>query len=238
VTSVPPGREPDAPTLHDATIVAPRNADGGGDGGPPTAPIPGPATPKPWWKSRTARIAYEWLVLIGAAVIIAILIKSFLFQAFYIPSASMEPTLKVHDRVLVNKLSYDFHDVHRGDIVVFKAPPAAQSGGIQDLVKRVIGLPGETVTGSADGSVYINGRRLSEPYLPKGTPTDINSVPPGCGHPTVGSPGCVVPADTVLVLGDNRTESKDGRVFGPIKESSIVGRVFLRIWPVGSISFL
>ena len=236
MTSFPPGRDPDAPTVHDATLVAPRES--AGDGGPPTTPTPEPATPNPWWKTRGARIAIEWLVLIGTAVLIAILIKSFLFQAFYIPSASMEPTLKIHDRVLVNKLSYDFHDVHRGDIIVFKAPPSAQSGGIQDLVKRVIGLPGETVTGGADSSVYINGRRLSEPYLPKGTPTDIRDVPPGCGRPADGSPGCVVPADTVLVLGDNRTESKDGRVFGPIRQSSIVGRVFLRIWPVGSISFL
>ena len=236
MTSVPPGRDPDAPTLHDTTLVAPREAVP--EAGPPTAPTPEPAEPKRWWKTRTARITFEWVVLIGTAVIIAIVIKSFLFQAFYIPSASMEPTLKIHDRVLVNKLSYDFHDVRRGDIVVFKAPPSAQSGGIQDLVKRVIGLPGETMTGGPDGAVYINGRRLSEPYLPKGTPTDIRDVPPGCGRPADGSAGCAVPAGSVLVLGDNRTESKDGRVFGPIKESSIVGRVFLRIWPLDSISFL
>ena len=236
MTSVPPGRDPDAPTLHDTTLVAPREAVP--EAGPPTAPTPEPAEPKRWWKTRTARITFEWVVLIGTAVIIAIVIKSFLFQAFYIPSASMEPTLKIHDRVLVNKLSYDFHDVHRGDIVVFKAPPSAQSGGIQDLVKRVIGLPGETVTGGPDGAVYINGRRLSEPYLPKGTPTDIRDVPPGCGRPADGGAGCAVPTGSVLVLGDNRTESKDGRVFGPIRESSIVGRVFLRIWPLDSISFL
>src|SRR5581483_7184194 len=94
----------------------------------------------------TRRVVVEWVVLIAAALVIAFLIKTFLFQAFYIPSESMVPTLNVGDRVLVNKLSYDFHDVHRGDIVVFDAPPLARSNDIKDLVKRVIGLPGETVT--------------------------------------------------------------------------------------------
>src|SRR5262245_21578375 len=76
----------------------------------------------------------EWIVLIAVAVVVALVIKTFLVQAFYIPSESMVPTLKVGDRVLVNKLSYDLHDVHRGDVVVFKAPPEAQTGGIKDLV--------------------------------------------------------------------------------------------------------
>src|SRR6476620_713799 len=89
--------------------------------------------------ARNRRLAIEWTVLIVAALVIAFLIKTFLFQAFYIPSESMVPTLEVGDRVLVNKLSYDFHDVHRGDIVVFDAPPLARSNDIKDLVKRVIG---------------------------------------------------------------------------------------------------
>lgn len=182
-------------------------------------------------------------MLIAAALAIAFLIKTFLFQAFYIPSASMEPTLKIGDRVLVNKLSYDFHDVHRGDIVVFKAPPGERTSGIEDLVKRVIGLPGETVTERRDGNtynVYINGRRLREPYLPSGASTapEGSSVPPGCGSPADQSPGCVVPPGRVFVLGDNRNQSKDARTFGPINESSIVGRVFVRIWPLDSLSFL
>jgi signal peptidase I len=238
VTSFPPGHDPDSPTIHDTTAVAP-DAGAPGDTAPLTEPA-GEETPerKPSRRERTKRLVIEWAVLIVAALLIALLIKTFLFQAFYIPSGSMEPTLKIGDRVLVNKLSYDFHDAHRGDIVVFNAPPLAQSGNIHDLVKRVIGLPGETVTARADGNVYINGRRLNEPYLPKDTPTDMSDVPPGCGHPADGGPGCVVPAGRVLVLGDNRTESKDGRVFGPITESSIIGRVFIRIWPISGISFL
>jgi len=235
VTTRPPGSEPEAPTLHDATLTA----DAPGDG-PPTAPSDTPAKerPPPSRGSRTKRMLIEWVVLIAAALAIAFLIKTFLFQAFYIPSGSMEPTLMIGDRVLVNKLSYDFHDVHRGDIIVFVAPKSAQSDGITDLVKRVIGLPGETVTGRPDGDVYVNGRRLNEPYLPKDTPTTFSSVPPFCGRPPDGNPGCVVPPGRLLVLGDNRTESKDGRFFGSIPESSIVGRVFIKIWPLGSIGFM
>jgi signal peptidase I len=201
-------------------------------------------------KSRRKRLAIEWGILIVAALAIAFLIKTFLFQAFYIPSGSMEPTLHVSDRVLVNKLSYDLHDVNRGDIVVFEAPPTA-SEAYKDFVKRVIGLGGETVTMPGDGEVYIDGRRLKEPYLPDGVRTcmrtascpitgadDEQDVPPGCGAPSGGEDGCVVPKGKLLVLGDNRTNSQDGRFFGVIDEDKIVGRVFIRIWPIGDIGFL
>jgi signal peptidase I len=204
--------------------------------------------------SRTRRVAIEWIVLIAAALLIAFLIKTFLFQAFYIPSESMEPTLDVGDRVLVNKLSYKVHDVNRGDIVVFDAPPCAESGDIKDLVKRVIGLPGDTVTSDGKSGVLINGHALKEPYLPKGTPTTFNGVAPSaetgastsciradgtehCGKPANSQPGCVVPKGDVFMLGDNRTNSHDGRYFGPIKESSIVGRVFVKIWPIDDFRF-
>jgi signal peptidase I len=202
-------------------------------------------------RSRLQRLVIEWVLLIAAALAIAFLIKSFLFQAFYIPSSSMEPTLEIEDRVLVNKLSYDFHDVNRGDIVVFEAPPEARTDDIEDFVKRVIGLAGETVTFPGDGKVYVDGRELDEPYLPNGVTTcnpdlpcpqseddGTQQVPPGCGAPASGEDGCVVPDGTVLVLGDNREYSKDGRSFGPIEEDLIIGRVFMRIWPIGSIGFL
>jgi len=210
---------------------------------PPAAagPADGEIAPAPDAKRKRAqRLVVEWLVLIGAALLIAFLIKTFLFQAFYIPSESMKPTLNVGDRVLVNKLSYDFHDINRGDIVVFEAPPRARSRNIEDLVKRVIGLPGDTVEFN-EGRVYVDGRRLREPYLDRKsaeTRPQGQNVPEGCDAPANGLPGCVVPADHVFVMGDNRVASKDGRVFGPIKESSIVGRVFLRIWPIDDLSFL
>ena len=213
----------------------------------PGAAVPTGGARRP---SRGRRLLVEWVVLIGAALVIALVIKTFLFQAFYIPSQSMVPTLNVGDRVLVNKLSYDFHDVNRGDIVVFEAPTCAQDGSIKDFVKRVIGLPGETITADAEGSVLVNGRRLDEPYLPDTTSTSFDAVPPSnvtcadaagakpCGAPANGEMGCVVPAGTLLVLGDNRLYSKDGRVFGPIDQDLIVGRVFVRIWPIGDIGFL
>jgi signal peptidase I len=225
-----PGSD-DAPTGHasaDTTATLPAQATPAAaptsiDAAPP--PPTEPKAPKePRAKKPPWRIALEWVVLIAIALGIAFLIKSFLFQAFYIPSESMKPTLNVGDRVLVNKLSYDLHDVNRGDIVVFEAPERAQSGGIEDLVKRAIGLPGETVTADADGTVVVDGRRLKEPYLPAGTLTKFSDVPPDCGAPANGEPGCVVPKGHLLMLGDNR--------------QFFVGRVFVRIWPLSDIGFL
>lgn len=190
-------------------------------------------------RRSTRRLVAEWAVLIAIAVAIALIVKAFLFQAFYIPSESMLPALQVGDRVLVNKLSYDLHDVRRGDVVVFEAPAGAAGDGIKDLVKRVVGLPGETVEAREDGSVYIDGRLLREPYLPDGTRTDFNLTAEAmdlCGEPH-DALHCVVPPGRVFVMGDNRTQSKDARVFGPIRESTIVGRVFLRIWPLGDFGF-
>jgi signal peptidase I len=181
------------------------------------------------------KVLLEWVMLIVGALLVAFVIKTFLFQAFYIPSESMEPTLHVNDRVLVNKLSYRLHDVNRGDIVVFEAPDQAE--GIRDLVKRVVGLPGETVE-LRDGNVYIDGKLLDEPYLPDGAQTNPRgNFHQGC-EPPVARTTCVVPAGSYLVLGDNRIDSRDGRDIGPIKESDLVGRVFLRIWPLDDLGFL
>ena len=186
-----------------------------------------PAARKPWNARRPAsplRGVVEWVLILLGAVIVAFIIKTFLFQAFYIPSVSMEPTLKVKDRVIVNKLSYDFHDVHRGDIVVFKSPPGEETGTVKDLIKRVIGLPGETVE-ARDGQILINGQPLTEPYLEDGVTTgqvEPHKVPPG--H--------------VWVMGDNRPNSKDSRFFGAIDEDLIVGRAFVRVWPIPKLSLL
>jgi signal peptidase I len=184
---------------------------------PPDEP---PAKPKP----SGLRVLGEWAVILLGAVLVAFLVKTFLLQAFYIPSASMEPTLKISDRVLVNKLSYDFHDVNRGDIVVFRSPPGENNAAVKDLIKRVVALPGETVE-AKDGHVLVNGKPIDESYLPKGTITssfEARKIPPG----------------QVWVMGDNRGNSKDSRFFGPISESLIVGRAFIRVWPLTSIGFL
>jgi signal peptidase I len=202
---------------------------------PPDSPPPSPAlepvapstAPKPSGRKKrsAARNAVEWIIIIVAALLVALVIKTFLFQAFYIPSESMEPTLKPGDRVLVNKLSYDLHSIRRGDIVVFKRPPAeAGNPAIKDLIKRVVGLPGETIE-ERGGKVYINGQPLKESYLPAGTyTTNLRTL--------------VVPRGKYFVMGDNRSNSSDSRFIGPIPGSLIVGRAFIRVWPLSSVDLL
>lgn len=171
----------------------------------------------------TTRTIIEWVAVIGGALAVALVIQAFLVQAFYIPSSSMEPTLEVGDRVLVNKLSYDLHDVNRGDLVVFERPDGTE-GDIKDLIKRVIGLPGETVE-IRDGTVVIDGRVLDEPYLAE--EEILAEFAP-----------VEVPEDHVFVMGDNRDDSRDSRIFGPIPADSIVGRAFVRVWPPTSVGTL
>jgi signal peptidase I len=139
----------------------------------------------------------------------------------------MVPTLKTNDRVIVNKLSYHLHSVHRGDIIVFKSPPNVDPS-VKDLVKRVIALPGETVEGRSDGHIYINGQKLHEPYLPAGQ------------HPGPSFANIKVPPDSYWVMGDNRSNSRDSRFFPEhfIRKKDIIGRVFVRIWPLNRLAIL
>ena len=174
-------------------------------------------------KQSGLRNVAEWIAIAGGALLVAFLIKTFLLQAFYIPSLSMAPTLKVNDRVLVNKLSYDLHDVHRGDLVVFESPPN-EGSQTKDLIKRVIGLPGETVE-SSEGHILINGQVLDEPYLGP----DVMTGP---------LEKITVPPDHLWVMGDNRPNSRDSRFFGAIPESLVIGRAFIRVWPVTAIGLL
>ncbi|MFQ5557955.1 MAG: signal peptidase I [Acidimicrobiales bacterium] len=185
---------------------------------------------------RHIRTVLEWVAVAVGALAVALVIKTFLLQAFYIPSASMHSTLVEGDRVLVNKLSYRLHDVNRGDVVVFTKPPG-EAGSIDDLIKRVIALPGETIT-FAEGSVYIDGLLLDEPYIDAGVPTLPKPAIPGCANPSPSVDTCTVPEGEVFVLGDNREGSRDSRWFGPIDENSIVGRAFLKVWPLSAMGFL
>jgi signal peptidase I len=175
-------------------------------------------------KSSRRKQGYEWLILVAASLAVALVVRGFLIQAFYIPSESMVPTLIKNDRVLVNKLSYKLHDVHRGDIVVFKAPPGAATAQVKDLIKRVVGLPGETIEGR-NGSIFINNKPLDEPYLSP----DVRSrdFPPE-----------KIPPDKIYVLGDNRQDSRDSTFFHAIDESAIVGRAFVKIWPLNDLGLL
>jgi signal peptidase I len=181
-------------------------------------------------KSQT-RNMLEWVAVIGGAIIIAVIVRTFILQTFWIPSPSMSPTLVENDRVLVNKLAYRFHDVNRGDVVVFERPENEPPSEIKDLIKRVVALPGEHVS-IMDGKVRIDGRVLDEPYT-HGAQTVLDSCPityvPGIDT----EEGFEVPEGHVLVLGDNRTNSHDGRCFGAIDEDLIVGRAFFLMWPPG-----
>jgi len=178
----------------------------------------------------------ELLGVVVVAVLIAIVLRAFVVATYSIPSGSMEPTLQIGDRIVVDKLSYHLHGVDRADIVVFSTPPKEDCAGppVSDLVKRVIGLPGETIALSA-GRVVINGRVLAEPWLPPATRTATTAGPSAAPY-ALHRP-YRVPSGDVYVMGDNRTESCDSRYWGPISESTIVGKADLRIWPLSRFAF-
>lgn len=197
--------------------------------------------------TRRRSIISEVPTLVGAALVIAFLVKTFVAQAFFIPSESMLPLLEVGDRVVVSRLAYDLHEPNRGDVVVFESPNGPRDSGgddsplpvrvvrqffqtvglvqpsAEDFIKRVVGLPGETVEGRG-GQIFVDGRRLTEPYLDGQTVGDF--------------PPTTVPEGHLWVMGDNRGHSSDSRFFGAIPQSSVVGRAVLRVWPPARVGFL
>lgn len=187
--------------------------------------------------TRNRSAVREWGPVLVLAVVVAVVFRMFLFTAYHIPSLSMAPTLDVGDRVVVNRLSYKLGEVDRGQVVVFSRPPG-QVGQAEHLIKRVIGLPGETVTVS-NGHIWIDGQRLSESYLAQEESSEPRTAAiPGCANDGGSRTECVVPEGSVFVMGDNRRGSVDSRVFGPIDQDSIVGRSFVRIWALDSIGWL
>jgi signal peptidase I len=233
-TDVPPGGGANLPGVPERSLF--------GSGGVTTAEsdraIPDEGLAEGPSKGVGYRWVIEWAVILMAVLVCTVLLRTYVIQSFYIPSPSMVPTLQVGDRIMVNKLSYDLHSVHRGDIVVFKRPPL-ETQDFPDLVKRVIGLPGETIS-THNGQVYINCysqnyavcKPLSEPWLPPG-PQDYTGSLPDDQYPQFNMPGPVkIPANEYFVMGDNRTDSEDSRFFGPIAKSSIVGRAVAVVWPL------
>jgi signal peptidase I len=200
--------------------------------GEPPDPEDVAALPRTSHSWKTVR---EWILVVVVAISAAIVIRTFVFQQFYISGPSMRTTLSQNDRVLVNKLSYRLHDVNRGDVVVFDRV-TTNGGTVQhdDLIKRVIGLGGETVE-IRSCEVFIDGRQLNEPYL---DPVHLARPDPASRCNVVDLDPQLVPDGYVFVMGDNRAESFDSRMFGPIDRDLIVGRAFVVLWPPGSWRWL
>lgn len=182
-------------------------------GDPDTGPVEQGGLPP------VVRAFFDWVVVVGVALLVAVLVRTFLLAHFVVDGESMEATLDPGDRVFVNKLSYRLHEPGRGDVVVLHESSGANE---RDLIKRVIGLPGEQIemTGCV---VRVDGLVLDEPYL------DPTYVPPGsCGADVTLQ---VVPDDHVFVMGDNRPGSHDSRALGAIPFDDLVGRAFVVFWP-------
>jgi signal peptidase I len=196
--------------------------------------------PQPW------RSIVDWTVTIAGAIAIVLLIKAYVVNPYRIPSSSMEPTLhcarpeqgceaRFSDRVLANRFIYHFRDPHRGEIVVFHTPPAAktQCGAGGTFVKRIIGLPGDRLQVrvlGGDGYVFINGRKLDEPYIQADRRSPASPYPAGGGAFTV-------PKGQYFMMGDNRSASCDSRLWGTVPRKNIIGKVFMTYWPPNRISF-
>jgi signal peptidase I len=233
-------------------VLAPADGEEQPDGLPPFAESFERAGGRP---ESAKAFAKEIPFLVFVAMLAAFLVRTFVFQAFYIPSPSMGcadcpvHTLEINDKIVVSKVSYRLHEPRRGDVVVFECPPAATCAAkphstnvvargfrfvgervglvppsTEDYIKRVIALPGETVEGR-DGDVFVDGRILREPYLsPEVVTRDFGPV--------------LVPPDSLWVMGDNRQNSGDSRVFGAIRRDSVVGRTILRLLPIRRTAFL
>ena len=184
----------------------------------------------------------ELPILLGVAILVAVLVRAFVLQTFYIPSPSMEHTLNVWDRVLVNKLVYDFREPRRGEIVVFKAPSDWQSGTEgEDFIKRIIGVGGDHIVCCDDQErLMINGHSLDEPFIYKDA--DGKQDPAADQKFDI-----TVPKDRLWVMGDHRSASGDSLEHweqtenieeATIKADSIVGRAFTIFWPVGRATWL
>lgn len=212
------------------------------------APAPPPHRPAADDRASRRSLPGELLVLVAIAAVIALVLRALVAQAFSIPSTSMAPQLAVGDRVVVSKLAYRLHEPRRGDVVVFECPPSAgcltadeealparavhglleavglRQPSTEDYIKRVVAVGGERVEGR-DGAVHVDGRRLVEPYLPpSATTADFGPV--------------VVPQGQLFVMGDNRGNSSDSRIFGAIDDDTVIGRATLLVWPPGRAAFL
>jgi signal peptidase I len=168
--------------------------------------------------SKNGRVIHEvlgYIIAIISAVILAILIRIFVFEPFIVPTPSMEPTLMVGDRVIINKLSYKFGIVERGDIVAFNSTIEED----KDLVKRVIGLEGDEIMLTHEGLIFVNGEKIMEKYLISGENIEYLNETFEVGE------------NEIFVMGDNRNNSFDSRYFGMIPEENVFGEFLIVYWP-------
>jgi signal peptidase I len=194
--------------------------------------------------SRRKRTFVDWVVTLGIAVLVVLALKAWIVNPYRIPSSSMEPTLhcarpgngceaRTSDRVLANRFIYHFRDPRRLEIVVFNPPARARvlcPGGGGVYVKRIIGVPGD-LWEERSGYVYIDGKRLNEPYVEAARRDDqtkqLSDILPGATR---------IPNDDYLMMGDNRRQSCDSRTWGLVPRKNLIGEVFLTYWPLGRIA--
>lgn len=165
---------------------------------------------------------FDWTETIVVAFIMALIIRAFFLQVFWIPSSSMEPTLDIKDRIVVNKVAYHFRSPKRLEIVVFRQVNSSDNQK-RDLIKRVIGLPGETLL-IKDGKISINGQPLVETHLMNEDFANFGPV--------------TVPPDSYFVMGDNRPASADSRYWGFLPKANLIGPAFLRLWPLTRLGLI
>ncbi|MGB3692235.1 MAG: signal peptidase I [Spirulinaceae cyanobacterium] len=181
-------------------------------------------TPKPKPERSPENPWIEGLKTIALSAVLAVGIRSFVAEARYIPSGSMLPTLEINDRLLIEKVSYNFRKPERGDIVVFNPTDTLKEQNFHDaFIKRVIGLPGETIQ-VKNGRVVVNGKAIEEKYIEQEPAYDYGPVK--------------VPENQYLVLGDNRNNSYDSHAWGFVPRENIIGRAAVRFWPVGRVGSL
>lgn len=166
-------------------------------------------------KNTLGKSIFEIVEIVVIALILSWVLRTFVVEARVIPTGSMLPTIQLQDRVVVDKLFFKFTGLHRDDIVVFRPPPAANA--TEDFIKRIIGLPGETLQ-VANGKVYINGKPLVEPY---------ELQPPNYSFGPI-----KIPANCYFVMGDNRNNSDDSHEWGVLPAQNITGRSLFRYWPL------
>jgi len=175
--------------------------------------------PKPDLAGKSPRFShwiFDWSETIVVALVMALIIRAFFLQVFWIPSSSMEPSLNINDRILVNKVIYHFVPPHRMDILVFRQV-APEGTPKRDLIKRLIGLPGETLE-VKQGIIYINGKPIEEKHAMNQDYADYGPVK--------------IPADSYFMMGDNRPASADSRYWGVLPKKLVIGQAFLRLWPL------